>query len=257
MAALSNLIHGGTSPVSSGAGGGTIVGYKDGQPIYSYNGQVAGVDTSGMGTKAQQAQAANNEGKAAAAAGDAAANNPAINPTLAPASNVTAPTTPAAGTGAPTYGTNSGPGILQQWFNERATGTDPAYEYTTGRGLKALDTAAAARGGFNGGASMQQDSDYLANMGAQRQSQLDALASGASNENANQVSQMLGLGMGLGSGEAGLAGQYDLGAGGAMTSANNTGLSLSGQAAMLPYLARQQMMSQLMGGGMGLLSSIL
>jgi hypothetical protein len=183
----------------------------------------------------------------AAAGGTGTGTSPVSSPAPAPS---TSPATP-------TYGTQSGPGILQQWFGERANGTDPAYEYTTGRGIKALDNAAAARGGFNGGASMQQDSDYLANMGAQRQGQLDTLAAGASGENANQISQMLGMGMGLAGGQAGLAGGYDTGAATDWTNANNTGLSLSGQAAMIPYLARQQMMSQLMGGGMGILSSLL
>ena len=209
-------------------------------------------------------------GAAAATAGNNQANSLAVNPTLPGytgpnpgqgwtqnANGTWAPPNPASATGAggsaPTYGTQSGPGILQQWFDERANGTDPGYEYATGRGLTALNNQYAARGGFDSGASEQGDSDYLANMGSQRESQLDQLAGGASNENANQVSQMMGLGMGLGGGEAGLAGAYDLGAGGAMTNANNTGLQLSGEAAMIPYLARQQMMQN----ATGLLSSLI
>jgi hypothetical protein len=48
------------------------------------------------------------------------------------AAPATTPTSPASATpsssAAPTYGTQSGPGLLDQWFNERASGTDPGYE---------------------------------------------------------------------------------------------------------------------------------
>lgn len=206
-------------------------------------------------------------GAAAATAGNNQADSLAVNPTLPgytgpnPGQGWTQnangtwapPGAPAPAAPAPTYGTNSGPGILQQWFNERASGTDPGYEYATGRGLTALNNQYAARGGFDSGASEQGDSDYLANMGSQREAQLDQLATGASNENSNQVSQMLGLGMGLAGGQSGLAGAYDLGAGNDLTSANNTGLQLSGEASLIPYLANQQLLSN----GAGLLGQII
>lgn len=146
----------------------------------------------------------------------------------------------------PTYGTESGPGILQQWFGERANGADPGYEYATKRGLTAINNEAAARGGFNGGASEQQDSDYLANMGSQREGQLDTLASGASGERGNQLSTMLGFGTGLAGSEAGLGSAYDLGGANAMSGANNAGLGYGAQAAMIPYLANQGFLSNLM-----------
>lgn len=207
--------------------------------------------TSKYGTPEQQAGAGSAAGAAAWSAGNNQANNPAVNP------NLGLPSLTATSGTAPTYGTQSGPGILQQWFNERANGTDPGYEYATGRGLTALNNQYDARGAFDSGASEQGDSDYLANMGSQREGQLDTLASGASNEYANQISQMLGAGMGLGSGEAGTAGQYDTGAAANWANSMNTGLSLAGQSAMIPYLARQQMMQNLMGLGGGLVGSLL
>jgi hypothetical protein len=80
------------------------------------------------------------------------------------------------------YGSQSGPGILESWFNQRANGTDPAYEYAMQRGGDAIDTRMAAGGSFNSGARGQQQSDFAANMAAQRMGQLDALAGGASGE---------------------------------------------------------------------------
>lgn len=183
--------------------------------------------------------------------GNNAANNPAINPNMGLPS-LTAPSYGGDATG-PTYGTQSGPGILQQWFDQRAGGTDPGWEYGLGRAETALNNQYAARGGFNSGAALQGQGDLLSNAMSQREGQLDQLAAGASGENAGQISQMLGFGNSLASGESGLAGQYDLGAGGAMTNANNTGLQLSGEAAMIPYLAKAGMMSNLMGLGAGLL----
>lgn len=183
--------------------------------------------------------------------GNNAANNPAINPTMG-LSSLTAPSS----SSGPTYGTQSGPGILQQWFDQRAGGTDPGWEYGLGRAQTALNNQYASRGAFDSGAALQGQGDMLSNALSQREGQLDQLAHGASAENANQVSQMLGFGNSLAGGESGLAGQYDLGAGGAMTSANNTGLSLSGQAAMIPYLAQAGMMQNLMGIGGGLLGSL-
>jgi len=34
----------------------------------------------------------------------------------------------------PAYGSESGPGILEQWFKQRAMGADPAFEYGLTRG---------------------------------------------------------------------------------------------------------------------------
>lgn len=178
-------------------------------------------------------------------------NMPTTAPTNAPpALTAPPPTLDYAPTGStPTYGSESGPGLLDQWFNERATGTDPGYEYETNRGLKALDNEYAARGGYNSGAATQADSDYLANMGAKREGQLDSLASGASGERQNSLSTMLGFGTGITSGMAGLTGNYDLGAANALNTGNAAALQLGTNAATAPYLANQGMMQNLTGLG--------
>lgn len=200
------------------------------------------------GTGNQQGAAAAGAAAGATAAGNNQVNNPAVNPNLP---NSTVPGSAAMLAKAPpTYGTQSGPGVLDQWFNERASGTDPAYEYETKRGLTSLDNAAAARGGYNGGASMQQDSDYLANMGAQREGQLDSLATGASGENQANLNSMLGLGMGLAGGEGSMGTAYDVGGANAMSAANTTGLGLGAQGVGLQYGANQN----LINNGAGLAS---
>lgn len=199
------------------------------------------------GTPDQQGAAARSAQGAATAAGNNQVNNPAVNPNLP---NSTVPGSDAAMAAAPpTYGTQSGPNLMDQWFNERASGTDPGYEYATSRGLTSLDNAAAARGGFNGGASMQQDSDYLANMGSQREGQLDQLAGGAQSADQSQLNTMLGMGMGLAGGQAGLGAAYDTSGANAMSAANSTGLSLGAQGIGLQYGANQNSMNQLMGLG--------
>ncbi len=155
------------------------------------------------------------------------------------------------GTGAPVptnqYGTESGPGIMEQWFGERANGTDPGYEYTTGRGMKALDNAYAARGMYNSGAATQGQSDFLANSGAQREGQLDQLAGAADASRNTHLATMLGLGTGLAGGEAGLGAGYDITGANAMGSANNTGLGYGAQASVIPYSANQNFMNQIFG----------
>lgn len=177
----------------------------------------------------------------------------AYNPTSTPSTFSPASSPAAAAT--PDYGTNSGPGIMQQWFNERATGTDPGWEYGNKVGLTALDNAAAARGGYNSGAAEANDSNFMANSLAQREGQLDALAGGASAENTAETGQMVGLGMGLAGGEAGLGGAYDVAGANAMSGANNAGLQYGAQATMLPYMANQNFMNQMFGlGGLAALA---
>lgn len=155
----------------------------------------------------------------------------------------------------PTYGTMSGPGLLDQWFNERATGTDPGWEYTTGRNATALNNQYAARGGYNSGAATQGLGDMYSNEEAQRESQLDSLAGGASGENQANLNSLLGLGMGLAGGEAGTGAAYDTGAASAMSGANNTGLGIGAQGIGLTYGANQGLMNQLLGlGTVGLLA---
>lgn len=118
------------------------------------------------------------------------------------------------------YGSQSGPGILESWFNQRAAGTDPAYDYSMKRGMEALGNRSAAAGNFNSGAARQQESDFAANMAAQRMGQLDALAGGASGEHLGRLGLMFQQGLGIAGGQAGQASAYDLGAAGNMAAAN-------------------------------------
>lgn len=118
------------------------------------------------------------------------------------------------------YGSQSGPGILENWFNQRANGTDPGYEYAMKRGMNDIDSRMAAGGSYNSGARGQNLSDFAANMGAQREGQLDTLAAGASGEHLGRLGLMYQQGLGLAGGESGLASAYDLGAAGNMAAAN-------------------------------------
>lgn len=129
----------------------------------------------------------------------------------------TGPETP----GVPDYGSQSGPGILESWFNQRATGTDPAFEYASKRGLESIANRSSAAGNFNSGATRQQESDFMANLVAQRMGQLDALAGGASGEHLGRLGMMFGQGQGIAGGQAGLSSAYDLGAAGNIAAANN------------------------------------
>lgn len=254
MGYLSNMFS--TAPTTQTLGTPNL-GSAAPNPIQSFGQAVGGAVSGTMGSSAVPAYSS--LPYAGSAGGGVAPVTPGSGPTptsIAPGS-ATAPASSAAAPSAPTYGTASGPGILQQWFDERASGTDPGWEYETGRNATALDNEYAARGGYDSGAALQGQSDLMANEEAQREGQLDTLAGGASGENLGQISQMLGAESGLASGQAGLAGQYDLGAATDETNANNTGLSLSGQAAMIPYLARIQLMQSLMGAGGGILGSLL
>lgn len=151
--------------------------------------------------------------------------------------------------GAPAQGTESGPGILESWFNQRAAGSDPGYEYATSRGMKDLNNAYAARGMFNSGAAMQGTSDYLANSGAQRMAQLDSLAGGASGEHQGRLNSMFGQGQALAGGQSGLAGQYDLGAANAMSTADQAQLMMALQKAGVDQKAAQGFINNLLGVG--------
>lgn len=128
------------------------------------------------------------------------------------------PGSPPAG-GSP-YGSQSGPGILESWFNQRASGTDPAFNYAAERGMETLGNRSAAAGNFNSGAARQQESDFYANLVAQRMGQLDQLAAGASGEHIGRLGLMFNQGLGLAGGQAGQASAYDLGAAGNMAAAN-------------------------------------
>lgn len=117
-------------------------------------------------------------------------------------------------------GSESGPGYLEQRYLDRLAGKDPAFNYALNRGGDAIDSRMAAGGSFNSGARGQQLSDFAANLAAQSQGQLDALAGGASGEHTGRLNSMFNIMNQLAGGQAGLASAYDLGAAGNMDAAN-------------------------------------
>lgn len=146
------------------------------------------------------------------------------------------------------YGSQSGPGILESWFNQRANGTDPAFEYGLKRGSEALDNAYAAGGSFNSGARGQGLSDLYANLISQRMGQLDALAGGASGEHQGRLNSMFNQGLGLANGQAGLASAYDLGAAGNMEAANEAQNQMQLNKAGVDQQASQSHLNSLIQG---------
>lgn len=123
------------------------------------------------------------------------------------------------GSSTPSYGSESGPGILENWFNQRATGTDIASQYATKRGIEALGSRYGAAGLGNSGAARQGEADLLANIEAQRAGQLDALAGGASGEHQNRLNSMFGVGSNIAGGRSAINSAYDLSAASAQSDA--------------------------------------
>ncbi len=133
----------------------------------------------------------------------------------------------AAGAPAGTGGTQSGPGILENWFNQRAGGTDPAWEYGIGRAQDGINNQFAAAGGYNSSGKFQGLSDMYANAVSQRQGQLDALAGGASGEHQGRLDSMFRTAGNLAGGQAGAASGYDMAAFSALSSAQQNQLQLA------------------------------
>lgn len=132
--------------------------------------------------------------------------------------------TPAAGT--PARGSESGPGILESWFRQRAEGTDPGFEYASKRAADDIDRRMAAGGSFNSGARGQAISDMYANLTSQREGQLDSLAGGASGEHQGRLNSMFNVMNQLAGGQAGVTGAYDLKSADALNAANQAILSM-------------------------------
>lgn len=149
----------------------------------------------------------------------------------------------------PSFGTESGPGILEQWFNQRATGSDPAFEYAAGRGMEDLANRYSAAGAFNSGAARRGESDFMANLVSQRMGQLDALAGGASGEHQGRLNSMFNQGMGIAGGTSGLMGAYDLNAANAMNMANQAIVQMGLNKAGVDDKSRQTGIGNLFGLG--------
>lgn len=147
----------------------------------------------------------------------------------------------------PPPGSESGPGILEDWFNQRVSGVDQAYQYGMKRGGDEIDNRMAAGGSFNSGARGQQLGDFAANMGAQRQSQLDTLAAGASGEHQDRFKTMYDMLYGTGAGQAGVGGAYDLKSADSLNAANQAILSMFLNKAGVDQKSNQQGFSNILG----------
>lgn len=132
----------------------------------------------------------------------------------------TTPLAPGADPNVNKGGSQTGPGILESWFNQRAMGEDPAFNYGIQRGNEQIANQYGAAGAFNSGAARRAESDLYANLLSQRMGQLDQLAAGASGEHLGRLGMQFQQGLGLAGGQAGLASAYDLGAAGNMQAAN-------------------------------------
>jgi hypothetical protein len=149
------------------------------------------------------------------------------------------------------YGTESGPGILEQWFNQRAGGTDPGWEYGMGRATAELNRQAAARGGFNSSASMRSLSDLYSGAVSQRESQLDALAGGASGEHQGRLNSMFNESLGLANGQAGAASGYDINTGNNMSQMDVAQIQLALDKAGVDQKTRQAILGTITSGIQG------
>lgn len=145
----------------------------------------------------------------------------------------------------PPRGSESGPGILESWFNQRAQGIDAASQYATKRGLDALNDRYAAGGMANSGAARQGDADLLANIEAQRAGALDALAAGASGEHQRRLDSMFGQGLGLAGGQSQINSIYDIKAGDAQSEAIKAALGFFLNKAGVDDKSRQQGLSNI------------
>lgn len=152
--------------------------------------------------------------------------------------------TPAA---VPDYGSASGPGYLEQRYLSRLNGDDLSYNYALKRGMDAVDSRMAAGGSYNSGARGQQLSDLSANLAAQSQSQLDALAGGASGERQGALNSMFGQAFGIAGGQSGLASTYDTGAGNALSAGNEAALMMALQKAGVDQKAAQGLINNIFG----------
>lgn len=126
----------------------------------------------------------------------------------------------------PEYGSQSGPTYVEDRYTQRASGTDPGWEYGMGRASDAINRQFAARGGYNSSGATQQLSDMYANSVAQREGQLDNLSAAASGAHQHALDSMFTQGQRIANGQAGVAGAYDQSAGGAMSDAYKAQIEL-------------------------------
>lgn len=127
----------------------------------------------------------------------------------------------------PAYGSESGPTYAEDRYTSRANGTDPGWEYATGRATDQINRQYAARGGYNSSGAMNSIGDMYANATSQREGQLDTLANQATGAHQTALDRMFEHGMGLANGQSGNAAAYDSATGGAMSDGMQQQLQLA------------------------------
>lgn len=161
-------------------------------------------------------------------------------------------TTPVAGPAAPPqnpYGSESGNTYLEDRYISRLYGDDPAFNYASKRGMEALGNRSAAAGNFNSGAARQQEGDFMANLTAQSQAQLDALSAGATGARQNKTDSMYRTLLGLAGGQSGINTAYDLKAGDTMSDALSALLGYTTGKAGVDDKSNQQGFKNIIGLG--------
>lgn len=154
------------------------------------------------------------------------------------------------------YGSESGNTYLEDRYLSRLNGTDQAFNYAAKRGMEDLGNRYSSAGAYNSGAARQGESDFYANLTAQSQGQLDALAAGATGARQNKLNAMFGQGLGLAGGESGINSAYDIAAAGAQKDALAAALGYGVNKAGVDSQSTQQglgnitgILSMIYGGG--------
>jgi hypothetical protein len=144
------------------------------------------------------------------------------------------------------YGSESGNSYLEDRYLQRLYGTDPAFNYAQQRGMQALGNQYSAAGMANSGAARQGESDFMANLIAQSQGQLDTLAAGATGARQRKLEDMFSQGLGIAGGQAGAGTAYDLGAAGNMSAAAQAQQQMNLQKAGVDAKANQGLINNAM-----------
>lgn len=87
-------------------------------------------------------------------------------------------------------GAMGGPGYAAQRYQQSQAG-DPYYQRLAEQGMNQIAQQAAARGGLRSGATGRMQGNYLAGVTADRQHQLDSLASAADASEQSRIGQMM------------------------------------------------------------------
>lgn len=155
--------------------------------------------------------------------------------------------TPAAAS-APAYGSQSGPTYAEDRYTSRANGTDPGWEYATGRATDQINKQYAARGGYNSSGAMNSIGDMFANATSQREGQLDQLAGAATSAHQNALNSMFTTGTNIANGVTGAGAPGTAGAGDAQTQNLRSQLDLMLAKNGVDQKTRQGQLDAIFGG---------